>query len=495
MRKLASDTLVVSVAGLVSRLKGLVFIPVIVGAIGFGSYGAFVQIFATVRLFTSLSTFELGMGFQRFASKIPNEDVHELSRHFSSVVLPLLLLGSLGGLLLYAASETLSELFFEGGELESLRLAAVVVVSNAAFSAVRSYLRARRRFKQQSILSLCHEVLPYVGFVVAAAISEELYHGVATYAALDVGISFVSLLLCCRGLRWRTPSLSLTKRYLRYTFPLSLSVSQGSLLARGDLYFISFFLGLDAVATYNIAYRFAEIIRFVGAPIDVQLLTYLARPWDQGRVEQSRHLIRHISLIFLMLTMGMIPCFALYLDSVFALLLHAPDVPRELPMIALFIGLGLLANAFRRFLYLIIRLERATRHEFFYQLVGLSVNVLSNLLLIPRYGILGAAFATFLTYTVMLPLIGARYSLGVDRAFVLHTASFALLALVVILVRLGLPPDTLGGLVLSAGMAYLSYLVLAALVNWSFLASLRAEVSSWQALLRSEADSQPSGAA
>ena len=44
-KKLVGDTLLITLVGLINRLKGLVFIPIIVRAVGFEGYGAFIQVF------------------------------------------------------------------------------------------------------------------------------------------------------------------------------------------------------------------------------------------------------------------------------------------------------------------------------------------------------------------------------------------------------------------------------------------------------------------
>jgi O-antigen/teichoic acid export membrane protein len=96
MRKLIGDTVIVSAVGFVNQSKGIVFIPLIVSALGLEGYAAFVQILLAVRLASSFATLELGMGFPRFASGSEAEPPREAARHFYSVLAPTLLLGGIG---------------------------------------------------------------------------------------------------------------------------------------------------------------------------------------------------------------------------------------------------------------------------------------------------------------------------------------------------------------------------------------------------------------
>jgi O-antigen/teichoic acid export membrane protein len=131
---------------------------------------------------------------------------------------------------------------------------------------------------------------------------------------------------------------------------------------------------------------------------------------------------------------------------------------------------------------MLIRLHRTTHDELRYQLLGLVVNVSANLLLIPRIGLAGAALATFLSYAVMLPVINVRYPLGLDAAFLGHLVSFALLALVTLLPRFAIPPESAPLLVLSAGLASCSYLAAVLLFKWKLLRSFLDDLRQWQRL-------------
>ncbi len=482
MKKLLSDTLFLSIAGFVNQSKGIVFIPIIVAGVGLDGYGAFVQILLTARLVSSLSTCELGMGFPRFAARISGEARRELARHFHSVLLPTLVLGVLGALLVAAGAGRLSAWFFDDRFRATLEVASVVVLSNGCFAMARNYLRARERFKSQSILTLAYEILPYVGFVAGAITWHDVHRGILLYAAVDVIVATLAVLYALRGVGLALPSPALVRSYLRYSLPLSLSLVQGGLLARVDLYFISYFLGLHALATYNVVYRVTEIISFVSIPINAQILTYLSPTWDRGHVEHSRAIVRNTLLVFITIAIGMLGCLALYFDALFALFLPAADRTEPLLILVLFIGAGMIANTCRRFLYVLIRLNRTTRDELRYQLAGLTLNVVANYLLVPIYGLAGAAFATLLSYGVMLPVISAKYSLDLDTSFLKDVASFALLACVIVPLRYAIPPDTVALLVLSAGMAYVAYLGAVLLFKRRLVLSLKEDVIAWRKL-------------
>lgn len=478
MKKVLSDTLALSVANFINRTKSLLLIPVIVGSVALEGYGAFVQVFLTARLVSSLASIELPIGFQRLASS----EGQPLGTHLASVMFPTLGLALAGASAMFFGATWLSTHFFDGGFERSLELAAVVVVTNAMFSVARNFLRARRRFKEESVLTILYEVLPYLAFVALALATGEVLPGIVAYVAIDAGVAVVAMAWTLKNQSLGTPSWNLTREYARYSFPLSLSLLQSGLLHRADLYFLSFFMGLSAMATYNVVYQLAGVVQLVARPIQVQIMSYVSTSWDAGREEESTLLIRDILLVFLLIACGLVACVALYVSPFFEAVLDLPSDEHPLAAIAALVGVGLIANTLRHFFYVLIRLKRTTKDELGFQLGALAVNAIGNLLLIPWIGLLGAAIATLLSYGVLIPILTRRYELGLDRQFYGHAASLALLACVAIPVRALIVPDGIPLLFSSAAAAFTTYLVAVALTKWSFLTSLKDRLSSWRTL-------------
>ena len=480
MRKLFTDTTFLAVAELLNRAKFLLFMPLLVRLKGMEGYGAFTQLFVTSRLCGSLAGLELGMGLERFASHFGDEERKPLGRHFFSVLLPATVLGALGSGLLYVCSPFLSRFFFDGQHEASLQASAIVVLSNAYFSAARNYLLARRAFKLQSTLTLAYSLLPYAAFVLGTIASNELHIGAVAYACVDVIVALCGVFLVITRVVWTRPSLSLSLKYVRYTLPLALSTIQGGLLDKVDRYFLSFFHGLDAVGLYNIVLRFTEIASFISQPVKMQMLAYLSPVWDRGGVTETTHLIRQTLLVYLILATGVVVGFVLYFEPLLAILTDEETYVPHLASIVLLIGLAMIAKATRRFLFVLVRLQNATRDEFFSQLLALLLNIVGNCLLVPTYGLLGAAGATLLSYIIVLPVLSRRNPLGITGSFVGHCVSAAFLSLVIVPLRYLIPPNNVPLFVLSATTSYGAYLLAIVLFKQKFLLSLRRSLLEWK---------------
>ena len=483
LRRLAVDTLVLSAAQALNRAKGLVLIPLVVSGVGLDGYGAFVQILAIVQLLTSVTTLELGMGIERFASVLTDDEQDERGQHFWSVVAATATLATVGAAVFALASPAIADLLLAGHHQDALAIASFVLISNSIFSVARHQLRARRQFKLESGLSLLYQLGPYVALVVLVLARGDLTLGLIGYAAADAVAAATALVAAARTLPLRRPSGALLRRYARYSAPLALSVIEGSLLARVDLFFLGSMLGLEAVAAYNVAYRLCELLHLATGPIHVQLLAYLSGPWDRGEHDVVRRVLRHALQLLMLLAAGLIAGLIAYLDPLLALLLGDARPEASLQPVVLLVGLGLVANTIRRMLYVVIRLEQRTHRELLYQAIGLSINIAANLVLIPPFGLAGAAAATLLAYTAMLPFIARHHTIGLDLAFIGQSIWFACLAAVSAWLFAGLVrPGDLLGLAASSLATGLLYVALVIGTRWSWLKALRADLSG----LRSE---------
>lgn len=474
MKKFLSDTLFITAGGLVNRVKGLLFIPLIIAAVGMDSYGAFVQILNNIRLAKPFSSIGLGMGFQRYASKIEKQNRKELSLHFYSVFLPTLAFGLVGVALLYGISPWLSRMFFEGKFVEALQVSSLALLSNTVYSNISKYMLARKQFKSYSVLTLIYELFPYLAFVAGIFFWEDFLGGIIAYVVTDLLMVSVMLGFIVVKMPFSLPSRALFLQYFHFSYPLAISEVEGGLLDKVDRYFISGMMGLEAVGVYNIIYRVCSIIDFITTPIRKQMMSYLPKVWDKGYVKESLATIRNSLLVFLLITTGMLAGFTLYFQDILNYLggkdeVHVP----YLEWIVLLIGLGIIGSAAKRFYYLVVKLRNNSMDQLVYQLVGLVPNIILNYFLIPPLGLLGAALATFVSYVLIIIIINFKYKLDIDGAFFLHLLSFLAISAVMWPIREAFQMDNFFLFLLNLSLAFGAYYLLAFLLKRSFLLGVK----------------------
>ncbi|MEM9674216.1 MAG: lipopolysaccharide biosynthesis protein [Bacteroidota bacterium] len=481
MKKFVSDSVFITVGGLVNRVKGIFFIPLIIAYIGLEGYGAYTQIIITVLLLKAIFSLELGSGFQRF---IPSEKIPVLrSMHLGSVLYPSLLLGVLGSVLMWCCTGWLSRLFFEHQYQNALSIASPLLLSGVLYTNCSKFLLAEKRFKSYTVLTFFYDLVPYLGFIGGIMLYRTVYHGMLAYLVLDTVM--VSIILAT--ILYRLPlirfSLKIFKQYLRYTYALSLSSIEGGLLDKVDRYFVGFFLGVESLGIYNAVYKICSVSDFITTPIKKQALSYLSRAWDKGYEQASRQVIQQSLLIFAMISIALISFLTINIDSIFEILLQ--EEVRDLPLswIVLFIGLGVTAYASKRFYALLIYLGQRTLDELRYQTIGLVINGVLNLLLIPSLGLLGAAIATFISYVLIIILVQTRYRLRLEPAFWGHIGAFTLMAVGTMLIcHYAFSGTTIWWLGINGVLSLSTYFSLVVLLKRGLLNDIRQQVQEFRKL-------------
>lgn len=183
----------------------------------------------------------------------------------------------------------------------------------------------------------------------------------------------------------------------RYGWPLAIAGWTAVAADQGDRFLINHYLGVDAVATYAVPYELAQKLAVaLFAPVQMAALPIVFRLWSEGRLESARE---SLSTLATNLVAMAIPVGALFLilNREIILLLASAKYEASAGLTWL-----LLPGVFLGELSFVVgcglRLSRQTAMAAGISLFGLALNVALNLLLLPRFGLRGAAAATTLTY-------------------------------------------------------------------------------------------------
>lgn len=195
---------------------------------------------------------------------------------------------------------------------------------------------------------------------------------------------------------WR-PKFNLAKRLLRDSWPLILSGVAISIYMRIDQVMIKEMLDTKAVGNYAVAVRLSEVWYFIPMAITSSVFPAII---NARKISEKLYYGRLQKLYDLMtwLAIGIALPATFLADDIIRLLFgtqyqDAAGVLRIYIWAGVFVFLGVASSH-----YLIA--ENYTRISFFRTFIGAIVNVILNIILIPKYGINGAAMATVVSYFV-----------------------------------------------------------------------------------------------
>jgi O-antigen/teichoic acid export membrane protein len=272
---------------------------------------------------------------------------------------------------------------------------------------------------------------------------------------------------------------------LRESFPFLLAAVFVKLYSSLDVQFLYRVLGQAAVGVYGVAYKYTYAFQFVPLAFSAALYPRLAALIGQGNKAEAAQLLERAFRY--MLVIGLPLTFGLMAVAAPAILLAGEEYSAGIAVLSL-MPLALLPS----FLDIPVGsvLNAAHRQTFKTMLFGatLVLNAVLNALLIPRFGMMGAAYASIISLTVLfvsgfrvLPRILPTFHLGKVARIAIAPAVAALGMYGVTRATVGLleaaPPVELAVAVPVGGVTY-------ALLLIAFGGISRAECARALALIR-----------
>jgi O-antigen/teichoic acid export membrane protein len=192
---------------------------------------------------------------------------------------------------------------------------------------------------------------------------------------------------------------------LAYGLPLTATVALNFVIASSDRFLVAWFLGTEAAGTYAAGYDLGWlavttlmlIVNLAGYPLVIRAMEGAGPAAAQVQLQQNGLLLVAVALPTVALVVMLAP-------NIARVVLGAPfraDGARLLPWIAL---AAFLAGARLYYANLAFQLSRNTLGQLWVSLAAALLNLGLNWLWIPRFGLLGAAWATLLAYGLALIL-------------------------------------------------------------------------------------------
>ncbi len=217
-------------------------------------------------------------------------------------------------------------------------------------------------------------------------------------------------------LKWKK-SIEVTKNYL----PLALSATASGLYSRLDIFMLSAMLSPAAVGIYSVTTRLMSILTQIsGSMIQTYKSSIFNGLKKHTEIESKNTFLEDTFRLFTSTSMaaslaGVAVSFVLipllygedFSEASWALLVRAISIP-------------LVAQGSIRLCYLIDRDE--TKLSLQSSLLGLGINIAVNLMLIPYWGIIGAAVATAVSQVVRM--LFASYIFGEKNLFFIQLKAF-----------------------------------------------------------------------
>lgn len=439
-------------------------LPVLTRLLTKQDYGLLNLTWATVGILALLNR----AGFPEATIRFYNERL-KLGRHELREFCSSMLGGTLGAGAIVGVASLIGVSWILGESRPSLasclRLGILVAAVRAISVLFQQIYRAQERVMMLSTIQVITRYLSLalaIGFVLF--IRADAYQVIlGTLIAEAIVGAFCLGELARRGiLGWPTLSPPIIRAANTYGVPLMFVSSASLILDYGDRFLIERFLGLQAVATYAVPYDFTQALAVgILGSLKMGLVPIGLRMWANGEAKPLSKLLSRVLSYSICLGVPISTLFILLNQDVIVLLASEKYVSSGGLIVYLLPGVAL--GELGGIVAMGLMIDKNTATIAAYSVLAGAVNVVLNLVLLPTYGLAGAAVATTLSYALLLTMIYAKsrrvVPLWLDYAVIVRGLA-ATVALVVVVLALGRLEGTLIERILVKGFGGIAAMML-----------------------------------
>ncbi len=297
---------------------------------------------------------------------------------------------------------------FSGVPLKYLLLALSLVPLNLLFASTRYILLGAQHIKAFNYVQIIRSVVFLASLVISllglkGKVSGAILANIVTWTIVDVFLLYVAKKVA-GGIKLGINTVYL-KRALTYGIQAHVSNVLSFLNYRADMFLVNGFLGPSAVGLYAVGVGLAEKVWMVSQSAGTVLFPRVA---SEQKEERRKHFTPLVARTVLWVTIiGSLVLF--FLSRWLILFLYSkPFLPAVGVLRALLVGITALSVS--RVLANDIAGRGRPILNTYSGAVVVASNIILNLLWLPRYGILGAAWASTISYNISFVLVLYFYS-------------------------------------------------------------------------------------
>jgi O-antigen/teichoic acid export membrane protein len=412
LRRLFVHTSHYSFTSALNMVAGLITFPILTRVFSVADYGVMNLVAATLTISVAVGKMGVQHSIIRYHSEITSgKGTFTLPQLSSSTLLPMLGGAALVALVLGIGAQLVPSHWLGDERVPHLLgIAAVVVVVQVPESALVNLLRA----EQKTSSYLAYQVSKkYLGLaLILSAVLLVARNLTSFYVAMATGEVLAVAILAYWTFRSRPkPSLSQFSRplygeLLRFGVPMFIGYElSGIILAVGDRYVIQGVLGPGPLGLYSAGYNLCQYVQSVFiASVSQAIMPLYMEMWDRKGREETAAFIARSFRTYVLLSGPVIAGLAAVGPELLPALASEKYVSSA--GILSWVIAGMVVDGSASMLGAGLYIHRKTRLIMPIVAGGALLNLVLNIVLVPRFGIRAAAVATLISYTLTALAMG-----------------------------------------------------------------------------------------
>lgn len=391
-RQVFSDSAFTAVTSIVSILRGLAVIPLITNLLGASTYGIWVTLIAALTFLTSTTGIHLHGALIRYGSQD-----FDKNQAYSDTLFLTIAISTASALVLIGSSFVvdLSAVFDSGiGNYQDLVIIfSLLLVMRMILSININFPRSKGHSRYYDLIRIAQHLLETFALVTIFLLGGGLIAGLGGLALSAFLLNFSLFGFILYRYHIPHPNSSGLFEYVRFGVPMIPKEVSSSILQDIDKYLLLFFVGSGAVGVYSVAQKICRPIVNLTSIFNPTLYPTVTRAWRENDEETIKEIYTSIFRYYTLLGVPAVFGLLLVADPMMVLVSNTDIASEGVFLVPVFIAGYFLRGYGNPLRYILTSVERT---DLIGGIVtaGVLLNIVLNVILIPEFGMLGAAFAT-----------------------------------------------------------------------------------------------------
>jgi O-antigen/teichoic acid export membrane protein len=398
IKKVSKDSFIYGIGNVATKIIGFILIPIYTNPkyLSVADFGVLSILDISVQVLVAILGFSLYQGFIRWFWEMKNQE--ERKQLFFSSFLSVALLSAIFGSVLLFFVSGLSQLFFN---TENYSYAFTLVIINAILTAIQTVPNSNIRYQHKSKLYTTINLTKFtltllftLWFVIY------LQRGITgIFEAQVIGNVFYFIISAPYIVKNISPvfHLHIIKELFKYSLPLVLASISGILLTTIDRFMLNSMGELEDVGIYSLGFKLGNAIKvFLVMSVQMALTPLMLKKInEEGNKRFYSKVLTYFSFVLMWLILGI----SMFSREAIELITKDPSYVKAtyiVPIIATMVFFGMMKDT----VMIGLHVYKKTKIIGIVITFAAILNLVLNIILIPYWGIFGAAGASLIAQLV-----------------------------------------------------------------------------------------------
>lgn len=410
LKLIAKSSVIVLIGIFISKLSLYIFRVIIARHYGPEAYGLFSLAVMILTLFTLFSALGLAEGILRYAAVYRGKKEYDKIKYILKLSNGTLIISSvIAAIALFLSSEFISlKIFHDSNLIIFLKISSLIIPFYVFSNVYLSLIRAYEKISSYSfILNILQNVIKLGALVILVLFGLNTNSIMFSYFIGIFGMFLFSYYFCKyklaevfgKSILKKSERSQVKKELFSYSFPLIFYSVLFMIYGWIDSFAIGYFKGTYSVGIYNAAIPIAGLLCIVPDLFIQIFYPFVTREFSRKKFKLVKELSKQVAKWVFILDLPVFLIIFIFPGAVINLLFGSKFLVAENALRILSVGYFL--GSLTPLLSSLISMTGRSRLILVNLVVTSILNLILNIILVPRYGITGAAISTVTAWTLL----------------------------------------------------------------------------------------------